>query len=131
MTETVSNENLRDLIRELQREIKETRQTLIDELEDSQKKVTELEEENKYLRSRIDFLEARGRKNNLIVNGLQVDVEENLEDYVIESLNEKLDLNDHIVGRKPNGPIKLELASYLKKSTILRSAHKLKGNTDI
>ncbi|KAL3287017.1 hypothetical protein HHI36_001503 [Cryptolaemus montrouzieri] len=134
MSETVSNENLRDLIRELQREMKETRQTLIDKLEDSQKKVTELEEENKYLRSRVDFLGARGRENNLIVNGLQVDVKENLEDYVIGSLNEKLDLrlstsesnNVYIVGSKPNGPTKLKLASYLKQSTVPRSAHRLK-----
>ncbi|KAL3282648.1 hypothetical protein HHI36_005823 [Cryptolaemus montrouzieri] len=90
MSETVLNENPRDSIRKLQREIKETRQTLMDKLEDSQKKVTELEGENKYLRSRIDFLEARGRKNNSIVNGLQVDVDKNLEDN--GSLNEKLDL---------------------------------------
>ncbi|KAL3283977.1 hypothetical protein HHI36_018147 [Cryptolaemus montrouzieri] len=44
MSETVSNENLKDLIREQQREIKETRQTLIDKLKDSQKKLLELSE---------------------------------------------------------------------------------------
>ncbi|KAL3268672.1 hypothetical protein HHI36_007775 [Cryptolaemus montrouzieri] len=114
MSKSVSNKDLGDLIRELQRKVKESKQTLLDELEESHSQVVQLEEENTYLRDRIEFFESKNRKNNLIINGLQVDAERNFEDSVVEGLNEDLN-NVYIVGKKLNGANKLKLTSYLKK----------------
>ncbi|KAL3288173.1 hypothetical protein HHI36_002624 [Cryptolaemus montrouzieri] len=132
VSKSVSNEGLRDLIREIQRRIIESKRKLLDKLEESHSTVVQLEEENRYLRDKI---ESKDKKNNLIVSGLQVDPERNLDDSIGEGLNEKLDLklstgdlnNVYIVGKKPNGPIKLELTSYLRKTSIIRTAHKLRG----
>lgn len=93
--------------------------------------------ETKYeeLKNKYETLEKSLRKNNVIIFGLQKNTEGHLVNYVIETLNDILnlnltisDINDiYTIGKKENDkPIIVKFISYLKKQEVLKNCYKLK-----
>lgn len=92
------------------------------------------------LSRQVDDLENRGRKNNLIIRGIQeepLESEDTLAKIVVDhvfgaKLNVKIDSIEriHRIGRKfPRGnrPVIVKLADFRDKVTILKNCVKLKG----
>lgn len=107
-------------------------------LEEQNKKIEILEKKYNDIESNQLNLERLMRKNNIVIFGLEVKLEQNLCQTVLKKLNEILeinlkeeDLNNIYTIKTDKGiPIKIEFLSYLKKSLIFKNIHKLK-NTQI
>lgn len=97
-------------------------------------RIRELETENKFLKSKIEELDRRSRKNNLIVFGLPnntgTEVGETckqLNDLLGINLAER-DISDSSFFGNPGRKIlKIELQSFHRKRYILQNCNKLKG----
>ncbi|CAG9823937.1 unnamed protein product [Phaedon cochleariae] len=108
--------------------------SLISEIQHSNKKIQELEQENSILKIKVNRLEQKGRKNNIIVSGLKQEegTENNLSklQQVLEVNIEKGDLNDiyYLGGKEDKSKLlKIEFNCYWKKQEILRNCYKLKN----
>lgn len=99
-------------------------------------KVTEeLTEENKYLKNKVEYLENKVRRNNVVIYGL--DIKENLYENTVSQLENLLEVkinqwdfnNIYKIGQQNNNdkPILVEFTSVIKKQEILKNCHKLKG----
>lgn len=104
-------------------------------IEEINRKVVHLEEENEQLKSKVEELERQNRKNNIIVFGVERE-EPNLNvDSVIQQLNNVLDINVTLndlnniypIGKNRNAPLKVEFTSFLKKREVLKKTKNLKG----
>lgn len=122
------------------------------EVEDLKEKVVMLSEENvaleqlntdldgkvKFLEKKVDDLECRSRRNNLLFYGIPKDPEEtndSCEQKVKELLTTKMALPDdikfervHRVGNKPTSPVIACCSSYRDKVAILKAKKELKGS---
>lgn len=101
--------------------------------------IATLESANTKLQERVEFLERRNRKNNIIIFGFPHDNlrTEELAKAVIVELKTLLSLelktsdinNTYYIGNhnKPKRPVIVQLSTYITKSRILRNVAKLKG----
>ncbi|XP_045475253.1 uncharacterized protein LOC123681086 [Harmonia axyridis] len=97
-------------------------------------KVVNLEKENKQLLDRVEYLERKCYKNNIVIYGLQ-NGENVSTEGVIGEVNRLLetdiaesDISDiYQLGRGKNRPLKIEFATYRKKQVLLDNSKKLKG----
>lgn len=106
------------------------------QVEEIKHKVEKVERENQELKSKIEYLERAGKKNSIVIFGLErredeiigveeaIDILKNLLDInlVASDLN-----NVYYLGKTEKSPLKIEFTSFFKKSMILKSASKLKG----
>lgn len=107
-------------------------------IEEQNGKILELEEENKFLKNKVEYLERETKKNKVVIFGLQKEPKEISGDYLCKEISERvgvktdqLDIsNFYCLGRNKNCPVKVEFHSIIKKNTILNNTKKLK-NTGI
>ena len=103
--------------------------SLVDKVENSVKITEGLIEENKILKNKVEYLENKARKNNIVIYGLKV--EENLQENTLcqleNLLNVKInqcDLNNiYRIGQQDNiseRPILVEFLSFLKKQEVIK-----------
>ena len=114
------------------------------QFEETQQRVEQLERENEQLRKshselldRVDDLENRSRRNNLLFYGIKKSDNENCESVLKDLFSDNLDLSDdiqinraHRVGSKDDAPIIARLTFFKDKERIMKSKKKLDG-TDI
>ena len=87
----------------------------------------------------VDLPEQYSRRNCLLVHGIAETIDENTDDLVLQTINEKLDVEitkneidrSHRIGRKKNGqrprPIIVKLTRYNTRKKAFPSKRKLKG----
>lgn len=111
-------------------------QKIVQVIEEQNKKINILEKKYDTLNQKYLNLERQVRKNNILIFGLDLQEENNLQEFVLKSLNNKLEINlkesdinniYEIKGRKGNF-VKLELISYMKKQIIFQNIKKLKNS---
>lgn len=98
-------------------------------------KIGELEAENKELKNRLNDIDSRSRKKNLLLFGLNSQ-EAELEEKVREVIESKLRIlktenfiNDvYRLGRNDDSPVLLEISNQKFKQDILKQVSKLKGS---
>lgn len=113
---------------------------LVEKFNSSQHKVTNLELCVQKLEKKIDDLENRSRRNNLIVYGIREmdnETEDNLMNSVVnEVLSDRLAVNVksieriHRLGKWSSNrirPVILKFGDFMEKKEVLRNARKLKG----
>lgn len=114
------NERLINTIRE---EIAAKNKIIIQKIEKCSDRITELEKDHKFLKTRNIDLERQLRKNNLLIYGLDVPSNTDIVVFVLNNLNNLLEVDILVTDVKnlyqvKNGHknfIKLELVSCLKK----------------
>lgn len=119
--------------RDIKSAIEASETKLLLKIEELNHKVKELEQENTILVDRIETLEVRSKKNNIIIFGL-----ESSESLCPVSLCRELhglldveiqvsELNNIYKIKAKENPIKVEFISYLKKLEVMNNCKKLKG----
>lgn len=120
---------------ELKNTIDASETRLLLKIEELKSRLNTLEEENLNLKNKIENLETRDKKNNIIVFGINKPEDTLSPQYICQKLNHLLDIdlteldlnNAYPLGNSENSPIKVEFVRYLKKDTVLQNCHKLKG----
>ncbi|KAJ8965829.1 hypothetical protein NQ314_003876 [Rhamnusium bicolor] len=120
---------------ELKNTIDASETRLLQKIEELNKRLNTLEKENLNLKTKIEILETRDKKNNIIIFGINKPVDTISPQFICQKLNHlldtdltELDLNNaHSLGNSENSPIKVEFVRYLTKNTVLQNCHKLKG----
>nr|CAI5860479.1 unnamed protein product [Callosobruchus analis] len=143
MTSTITTEDIFRLIKDTHQEIKEEiRQinsnitNIKSELEILNKKQTDVEKTNEILKSKVNLLESKLKKYNLVIYGVEETEDGSLRDAVncmrskLEVMIDDLHIRDCYRIGKQNGknksrPIVVELISYNQKQNILIKAKKL------
>lgn len=127
------NEKSSEIREELKKQINDLKADVISTTNNLEKKIIELEAENKTLKQNVIHLERRVRKNNLIIFGISVE-EPNLTTSVLKIFNdigvtiEVGDLNDvYRITTTNSNPVVVEFISYQQKLLVLKNVHKLKG----
>ena len=114
------------------------------QFEETKQRVEQLELENEQLKKshaelleRVDDLENRSRRNNLLFYGVKKSADENCETVLKTLLSDNLDIDDdvqidraHRVGSSDDAPIIAKFTFYKDKERILKAKKKLDG-TDI
>ncbi|KAL3275204.1 hypothetical protein HHI36_019973 [Cryptolaemus montrouzieri] len=101
-----------------------------------EKRVKDVEIENRELRDRIERLERESKQKNIIIFGLDKEASDISSELVYETLKSslKIDLSGadiadvHPKGRNKNSPVKVELSLVSKKLQIPSKGIELKGN---
>lgn len=101
-------------------------------------RIIEVEEENSYLKNKIERLERETKKNNIVIFGLNKEAKEIDIDTVCKEISQLVEVkteisdiaNFHCLGRNKNCPVKVEFLSTIKKNSILSKTKKLR-NTGI
>ncbi|KAJ8967343.1 hypothetical protein NQ314_002948 [Rhamnusium bicolor] len=122
---------------ELKNTIDASETRLLQKIEELNKRLNTLEKENLNLKTKIEILETRDKRNNIIIFGINKP-DTISPQFICQKLNHlldtdltELDLNNaYSLGNSENSPIKVEFVRYLTKNTVLQNCHKLKG-TDI
>lgn len=105
-------------------------------LEEANRKITHLEEENACLKKQVEFLDRENRRNNIALFGLKKPQNSTInENYVCEELNRLLGTNlreSDICNIFPlpkteKCPVRIKLCSHQQKREIFRNCFKLKG----
>lgn len=131
---------LRQDIANLRDEIIKGNEETKKELEEANIKISRLEQDNEQLAKRVNYLEQKNRKNNIILFGA-----ENSDRDLIEISNEvfnkhlgveikETDINSIYKLNRNNikntsVPIKIELISNIKKRSLFKNANRLKNTT--
>lgn len=161
MTEgNINNVDLYNLIKNLSTEIKEQNENIKKQIQTQQNEITSelrslkdsfdvecaelkninknLVEENTELKKRVNYLERKDKKNNLIIHGMEESDNENTIDLVKNLINNTLNIpltipeinNTYRLGFKSSDksrPIILQLVSYIKKTEIYSKVQNLKN----
>ena len=112
------------------------------QFEETQQRVEQLEKENEQLRKshaelldRVDDLENRSRRNNLLFYGIKKSADENCETVLKNLFTDNLDIDDdvqidraHRVGASDDAPIIAKFTFYKDKERILKTKKKLDGS---
>lgn len=141
MSREVSNADILQEIKnsktELRSAIVASESRLLLKLEEANRRILQLEGENKILNKRLQYFERQSRANNIVIRGLTLPDTVEIPDFVISELERLLgiklsltDLNDaFVIGRRsPQSLIKVEFISKLKRSEVLKNSSKLKGS---
>lgn len=106
-------------------------------IEELKGRISEIEEENNFLKNKIEYLERDSKQKNIVIYGLNKTPAEIDIDFVCRELTktgektEKSDIsNFYCLGKDANCPLKVEFTTKIKKNCILKNSHKLK-NTGI
>lgn len=99
-------------------------------------RILEIEEENSYLRNRVERLERETRKNNIVIFGLNKEPKDiNLNSVcqeISQLVEEKTEISDianfYCLGRNKNCPVKVEFLSTIKKNSILNKTKKIRNS---
>lgn len=125
-----------EIIKELKNAILDSETRILSKIELVNEKVKKLEEENKELRGRVEYLERGSKKKNLVAFGLVENREEVNPDNVCNKLNKLLDINikssdigdlNLIGGNSGKEPLRIEFVSKFSKVNVLSNCKKLKG----
>ena len=143
ITATLQNE-----IKDLKRYMDDKWDPVIEELRtalrESEKRITELENMNEKLykalkeqEDKLDDQEARSRRNNIVIHGIQrknpKETWDECEELVRDLLEEKLNITNpkieraHRLGHSTKAPIILRFLSFKEKEEVLRKRASLKG----
>ncbi|CAG9760012.1 unnamed protein product [Ceutorhynchus assimilis] len=127
---------------DLSSKIEKVNDDLIKENHVLKHKIKTLEDKNQDLELKINILEIKARKNNLIIYGLPNKTElkgENLVRWVVDKLKNLLEVdlnaneinNTYYLGRPETEkkPLLVELTTYIRKDILLKNARKLKGKS--
>lgn len=125
---------MRKQMKELKDSIEKVNTNLTSRVEEIR---TTLENKHGEIVEKIEYIEKRIKRNNVVIFGLETNnyYTENLVQIVLAFFETKLNIlvapheinNIYSVGRTHKKPIVVEFISYLRKIDILKSAHKLKG----
>ena len=106
---------------------------LLLEIQGLNRRINEVVDENGKLKNRIELLEKKNRKNNVVIFGLS-SFEGDIKDHITANLKSLLgielnvdDFNNVYRVGGVEGPIIVEFLSYLKKLEVFRHTAKLKG----
>lgn len=137
MTETIGMiiEEIRETKRELKSVIEAVEVRLILKIEEIKNRLTKLEIVNQQLEEKAERLERKNKENNIIIFGLKHTGQNITTDFITGEIKRLVgvevqhsDLNNfYTLGKKESCPVKIEFVSFLKKSSILANAKKLKG----
>lgn len=127
-----------ELFEALKLEIKKSEDNIAKKIDKQDNRIKKLSQENKRLKARIEQLEQKQKKNNVVIFGLGLEEKETkqeLLDKCLTTLNLKLgitlkkqDISDvYTFGKAGNKQIVLEFISSLSKREVLFNAKKLKG----
>lgn len=125
---------------ELKNFIEEGEARLLSKLDELTNKINKVEKENTELKNKIEILERKQKRNNIVIFGLNLNPAENLFDSVRQRLNKLLQvslepsdiINIYYLGNPGEKiPLKIELASYFKKQSILSQGKKIKRNRNL
>lgn len=122
---------------ELKIKIDKLEKSFIGEITKLNQKVDSLQHENKQLISRIEFLERKHRKNNILIFGLHSDLTgDELCEWIVSRLRDLLQvevsvcsINNLYFLKGGKNPLVIEFATFLTKLKILKSCFKLKGKS--
>lgn len=125
---------------DLKTTIRQVEKNLIEELSSASQRIIDLEHENISLKNKLEILDRKIRKNNLVIFGIDTEAYNNqqLPEFIVGKLNNLLgtsvnveDVSDaYVIGRSNNSkkPIVVEFARYIAKAAILSNVRKLKGS---
>ena len=135
MSNLMSQQKIIDAIRSLRSELAEQNQLINAKLD---KALEELKGKHTIIEKKIEYIERKQRKNNIVIFGLHP------EDYKLETLvgscselfREKAKVsvdpsfinNIYALGTSSERPVVVELTTYIKKLEILKAAKNLKGS---
>lgn len=122
---------------EIKRTIEASEVRLLLKIEQLTNSLRDLERENSELRSEVEILKREGKKNNILVFGLNTENKDINANYICKELKSLIgielkesQLNDtYPLGTSNNRPVKIEFTSYLTKKTVLKNCSKLKGTS--
>lgn len=125
---------IRESKEELKNEIIKENQKVLDQLQQHKEAISDLETKYRSLELRLNSFDKQYRKNSIIIHGLEVKCE-NLTQFVLNKLNNLLDLNisasniNNVFQLKGGNikPIKVEFVSYIIKQQVFQNCKKLKG----
>lgn len=114
---------------ELSSIISQSEARLLLTLQDLKDRVQFLEQENDFLKTKLEKIDRTNRANNIVVFGFQKEPKEISLEFVLQKLNGYLethilkeDLNSVIcLGKHKNCPVKVEFLSNLKKQEVQRN----------
>lgn len=151
MSGPITNEDIFKLLRNIQEENLQLKQTLLEEIkslkDESSNKVQVLENkyidlkaDNEYLKKKLIVIERRLKKYNLVFYGIRENDNKTLISDVLKIINEKLnikcasqDLRDiYRIGKNLNDkprPVIIEVVNYKLKIYVLINSKKLKGTS--
>lgn len=120
--------------KELKNAVEASEARLLLEFEELNYKIRSLERENKQLKSEIEEISKSNKKNGIVIYGLHLGKEQKVEE-ICEKIKTLLEVDIspnhinayHILGKKENSPVKIELVQFWKKTEILKNSFKLKG----
>lgn len=111
------------------------RKELTDSIQNITKTVSENQKEIDALVTKVNFLERKIRKNNIIIFGIDIKSKLNILEETLQVLNSRLGINlskedvnnIYIINREDgNSPVVVEFISFLKKQEVFKNTHKLK-----
>lgn len=94
-----------------------------------------IEEENSYLKDKVEYLERETKQKSIIIFGLNREPVEIDIDFVCTEILKQIDVkvehsdisDFYCLGRNKNCPLKVDFTTKIKKQTVLKNANKLKG----
>lgn len=120
---------------EIKTAIQSSEANLLLKIDEANNRISQLETENIQLKQEMEILKQNCKKNNIVIFGIKHQEDELNFEFVKQEIQnllevelEEKDINDiYSLGRSEDSPIKIELATYLKKKYILQNSHKLAG----
>lgn len=122
---------------DIKEEITKAVSDLTSKIEETHKKITELEKENKTLKKSLEEAHKQIKKNNLIIFGLEESEDEDVYETVVKFIKEKLKVQvnkseiNHIYkfgNREKIRPTVVKFVSFHRKIDVLRNAYNLKNS---
>lgn len=136
----ISLQNLYDEIlnnrTEIRNIIEASEARLLLKLEEANRKILHLEEENLNLKNKVEFLDREIRRNNIAVFGLnKLQNSEINENFICKELNRVLGTNLREsdicnifpLGKTEKCPVRIKLRNHQQKREIFKNCYKLKG----
>lgn len=119
---------------ELKNIIEASEVRLLLKIEEGNKRITYLEEENRELKAKLEQIERQSKVNNIVIFGLNKPLPEISVEFLCSEIKKLLkvnllpsDINNfYPLGKTSGVPLKLELVSYLTKKDILKNTKLLK-----
>lgn len=133
--EVTNAQLLREIINN-RNEFKACETRLLYKIEENNKEIKNLKEENNYLKSKVEQLEKISKKKNILVFGLELGNEEEIVEYTVNTLSQLLQININSTNDISNlyqvttqhtKFIKIEFVSQFIKDKILKNGFKLKN----
>lgn len=127
-------EEIKKSRQELKATIEATEVKVLLKIEEINRRLNKVEQQNIEIEEKLEQLDRLGRKNNIIIFGLQ-QPQQITAQSICQEIKRLIDVNISLsdlnnfypLGKEEYCPLKVEFISYIKKASILKNSNKLKG----